>query len=264
MTTDVQSIPSGLNIDQLREAIIDEYSQVAKSPRKGFHFHTGRRLTRLLDYAESWLTNVPEASIESFAGTGNPFLLGELREGDRVLDIGSGAGIDSLIAAFKVGPAGRVVGIDMTDAMLEKARWSARTAGVTNVEFVKAQAENVPLPDRYIDVVISNGVLNLIPDKGRVLSEAFRVLKPGGRIQIADIVLERAVSGPSKAEVSLWSGCIAGGLLEHELEAYVRAAGFVDFEITWRAPVFDGAPQASNASAFGTKGITFRARRPSA
>ena len=259
-----QEIPAGLNIGELREAISEEYSQVANTPNKGFHFHTGRKLTAILGYEEAWLNNVPEASIESFAGTGNPFSLGEIERGFSVLDIGSGAGIDSLIAANKVGESGRVTGVDMTDAMLAKARSSAQSAGISNVEFVKSQAESLPLPDSSIDVVISNGVLNLIPDKFAVLSEAFRVLKPGGRLQIADIILEQSVSDSAKSIVSLWSGCIAGGLLEDELEAFVTRAGFVDFEITWRAEVFDGAPQASNAAAYGTKGITFRATKPAA
>ncbi len=262
--TNIQEIPAGLNMGELREAISEEYSQVADTPNKGFHFHTGRKLATLLNYDQSWLKNVPEASIESFAGTGNPFSLGAIKEGYNVLDIGSGAGIDSLIAASKVGPSGSVIGIDMTDSMLNKARASARAAGATNIEFVKSQAESLPLPDNYIDVVISNGVLNLIPDKFGVLSEMFRVLKPGGRLQIADIILEKAVSNSAKSIVSLWSGCIAGGLLEEELEEFVTRAGFVDFEITWSAEVFDGAPQASNAAAYGTKGITFRAIKPEA
>ena len=264
MTTanNIQAIPAGLNLGELRDAISDEYTQVAQTPHKGFHFHTGRKLADLLNYKEEWLENVPEASIESFAGTGNPFTLGEIKEGYNVLDIGSGAGIDSLIAASKVGPSGSVVGVDMTDAMLEKARASAQSVGVSNVEFVKSQAENLPLEDESIDVVISNGVLNLIPDKFGVLSEAFRVLRPGGKLQIADIILEQSVSSASKSVVSLWSGCIAGGLLEEELEEFVKRAGFVDFEITWSAEVFDGAPQASNAAAYGTKGITFRATKP--
>ena len=256
------AIPEGLNLEELRDAVSEEYSQVANSPGKGFHFHTGRRLARMLDYEDSWLEKVPEGSVESFAGTGNPFRLGEIKPGERVLDIGSGAGIDSLIAANKVGPGGKVTGVDMTDAMLAKARASAITAGMTNVEFIKSQAENLPVSDESVDVVISNGVLNLIPDKAGVLGELYRVLKPGGRLQIADIILEKPVSSDSKSVVSLWSGCIAGGLLEEELEQLVAETGFKDFEITWRAEVFDGAPQASNAAEYGTKGITFRATKP--
>lgn len=258
----IQTIPEGLNIEGLRKAVSAEYSKVADTPQQGFHFHTGRKLASILAYQDEWLEGVPEGSIESFAGTGNPFLLGEIKRGETVLDIGSGAGIDSLIAAHKVGPEGHVTGVDMTDAMIAKARVSAEAAGLTNVEFVKSQAEKLPIEDGSVDVIISNGVLNLIPDKVGVLSELFRVLKPGGRLQIADITLEKQVSSNAKSVVSLWSGCIAGGLLEEELEQLVADSGFTNFEITWRANVFDGAPQASNATEYGTNGITFRATKP--
>ena len=184
--------------------------------------------------------------------------------GDQNGLVGAGARevLPESIEAARIEAGYPVFGVDMTDAMLEKARASAQSAGANNVEFVKSQAENLPLEDESIDVVISNGVLNLIPDKFGVLSEAFRVLRPGGKLQIADIILEQSVSSASKSVVSLWSGCIAGGLLEEELEEFVKRAGFVDFEITWSAEVFDGAPQASNAAAYGTKGITFRATKP--
>lgn len=251
-----------LEIGELREAIKEEYRVVADKPETGFHFHTGRPLARLLGYPDELVAGVPESSVESFAGTGNPFQLGEIVTGERVVDIGSGAGIDSLIAARLVGPTGHVTGIDMNDAMLAKARAAASEIGATNVDFVEAHAEALPLDDESIDVAISNGVLNLIPGKREALTELFRVLKPGGRLQIADILLQIPVSEASKQVVELWTGCIAGGLLEEELEQLVKETGFVDFEITWRDDVFDGAPQESSAAAFGTNGITFRATKP--
>ena len=196
----------GLNLDELRAAIRAEYEVVALEPQRGFHFHTGRPLARRLGYAEEWLAGIPEASIESFAGTGNPFSLGKLRLGERVVDVGSGAGIDSLIAARMVGPAGRVVGVDMTPAMLNKARRAVSEAGLRNVEFRKGLAEALPVPDGWADVVISNGVLNLMPDKSAALKEMARVLKPTGRLQMADILVQKPVPEDARNDISLWTG----------------------------------------------------------
>jgi SAM-dependent methyltransferase len=195
-----------LDTDVLRQAIQDEYAEVAANPEKGFHFHTGRPLARMLEYADEWLEGLPESSIESFAGTGNPFSLGELRPGERVVDVGCGAGIDSLIAAKKVGPDGRVIGVDMTPSMLEKARQGAQEAGLRNVEFREGYAEELPIVDGWADVVISNGVLNLMPDKGAALEEMSRVLKPGGRLQIGDILVQKAVPESAKRKIDLWTG----------------------------------------------------------
>lgn len=196
----------GLNLAELRQAIQDEYEAVALHPERGFHFHTGRSLARMLGYAEEWLAGIPETSIESFAGTGNPFSLGELKPGERAVDVGSGAGIDSLIAAKMVGPAGRVVGVDMTPAMLDKARRAAGEAGLKNVEFREGYGEALPVPDGWADVVISNGVLNLMPDKAAALCEMARVLKPNGRLQIGDILVQKAVPESAKHNIDLWTG----------------------------------------------------------
>ena len=178
MSDAIREQPS-LDLGSLREAIKEEYSEVAANPQKGFHFHTGRPLAQMLEYAEEWLEGIPESSIESFAGTGNPFSLGELRLGERVVDVGCGAGIDSLIAAKKVGPDGRVIGVDMTPSMLEKARHAAHEAGLENVEFREGYAESLPVDEGWADVLISNGVLNLMPDKDTALQEMCRVLKSG-------------------------------------------------------------------------------------
>jgi arsenite methyltransferase len=201
-----QELEQGLDVDTLREAIREEYAEVANHPTKGFHFHTGRPLARILEYRDEWLEGIPESSIESFAGTGNPFGMGELRPGERVVDVGSGAGIDSLIAAKMVGSEGRVVGVDMTPVMIEKARAAAAEAGLGNVEFHRSYAEELPVPDGWADVVVSNGVLNLMPDKASVLAEMFRVLKPGGRLQIGDILVQKPVPEGAKREIDLWTG----------------------------------------------------------
>ena len=193
-----------VDLDALRLAVQEEYEAVACEPQRGFHFHTGRPLAARLGYEPEWLEGIGEGSIESFAGTGNPFRMGELGAGERVVDIGCGAGIDSLIAAKMVGPAGSVVGVDMTVAMLDKARAAAE--GLENVEFRQGFGEEIPVPDGWADVVISNGVLNLIPDKGRALAEMARVLKPEGRLQLGDILVDRAVPENAKERIDLWTG----------------------------------------------------------
>lgn len=195
-----------IDLESLRFAIQKEYEQVALEPGRGFHFHTGRPLARLLGYPDEWLADIPEASIESFAGTGNPFSLGKLLPGDRVVDVGSGAGIDSLIAARMVAPNGEVIGIDMTPAMLEKAQCAAQESGIDNVEFRMGYAETMPIEDGWADVIISNGVLNLMPDKQAALKEMARVLKPGGRIQIGDILVQKEVPEDARGEIDLWTG----------------------------------------------------------
>ena len=196
----------GLDVDGLRRAIQEEYTLVAAEPERGFHFHTGRRLAAILGYEEEWLDGVPETTIASFAGTGNPFSISRLRAGEHVVDVGCGAGIDSIIAARMVGASGRVIGIDMTPGMLEKARASAAQASMPNVEFRLGYAESLPVPDGWADVVISNGVLNLFPDKLAGLQEMARVLKPGGRLQIGDILVQKAVPAKGKLDINLWKG----------------------------------------------------------
>ncbi len=193
-------------LDELRDAIREEYEAVAQTPEQGFHFHTGRPLARLLGYEDAWLEGIPESSIESFAGTGNPHSLGPIAPGAHVVDVGCGAGIDSLIAAKMVGENGRVIGVDMTPAMLNKARQSAAQTGMTQVEFREGYGEALPVADAWADVVISNGVLNLMPDKLSGLQEMARVLKPGGRLQIGDILVQKAVPDGAKQKIDLWTG----------------------------------------------------------
>jgi SAM-dependent methyltransferase len=192
--------------DTLRNAIRDEYRSVATEPSRGFHFHTGRKLASILGYEAELLAGVPERSIESFAGTGNPFGMGALRPGEHVIDIGCGAGIDSLIASRMIGESGKVLGVDMTPEMLAKAEAARVEARRDNVEFRHAYAEDLLAPDGWADVVISNGVFNLAPDKMRVAKEMSRVLKPGGRIQVADILVQKPVSEKAKERIDLWTG----------------------------------------------------------
>lgn len=196
----------GLDLEELRQAIRDEYGKVASEPDHGFHFHTGRPLGRILGYRDEWLSRVPEESIASFAGTGNPFSAGPLAPGEKVVDVGCGAGIDSLIAATMVAPDGEVVGVDMTPAMTAKARRAAERGGFSRVRFHLGMAESLPVGDGWADVVISNGVLNLFPDKLAGLREMARALRPGGRVQIGDILVERSVGEKAKRDINLWKG----------------------------------------------------------
>src|SRR6266566_9025619 len=183
--------PAAIDLEALRASVRAEYAAVASDPDRGFHFHTGYRLAAILGYPVEWIAALPPGAVVSMAGTGNPFALGTIDPGERVIDCGSGAGADALIAARIVGPTGRVIGIDMTPEMLAKARASAAEAGLTNVEFREGILEALPVETGWADVVISNGVLNLVPDKAAALAEMFRVLRPGGCLQAADIVLER-------------------------------------------------------------------------
>jgi SAM-dependent methyltransferase len=195
-----------VDLDQLREAVRCEYREVAREPGKGFHFHTGRKLAEIVEYRDEWLEGVPESVIECFAGTGNPFRVAPLETGERVVDLGCGAGIDSFIAARQVGPTGAVVGIDMTQDMLDKANGALEESGLSHLQFKNGFFEEVPVEDGWADVVISNGAVNLCPDKPGVYREIHRVLKPGGRMQFADILVAKPVSQEAKSRIDLWTG----------------------------------------------------------
>ena len=202
----VMTLQLNLDVARLRQEIQAKYVDVALHPDKGFHFHTGRPLARILGYPDAWVDLLPPGTVESFAGVGNPFSLEMLPQGATVVDLGSGAGFDSLIAAQQIGASGRVIGVDMTDEMLSKARAGAQALSLTNVEFKKGLAEELPLPDAFADVVISNGVLNLVPEKERAYREVYRVLKPGGVLQIADVVVQKEVPQDAKEDIDLWTG----------------------------------------------------------
>jgi SAM-dependent methyltransferase len=194
-----------IDVELLKSEIKKMYGSVSEQPEQDFIFPTGRAWAEDLDYPEE-LANVPEAAVESFAGVANPWQLGRLNPGERVLDLGSGAGTDSLVAAQMVGEQGHVTGIDMTPAMLTKARAAAAEMGLANVEFVEGEAEQLPFEDESFDVVISNGVIDLIPDKDAVFSELHRVLARGGRLQIADVTIQNPVSAEGRRNIDLWTG----------------------------------------------------------
>ena len=194
-----------IDVETLKCEIRKTYAQVSSEPQQDFVFPTGRAWAEDLDYPPE-LGRVPETAVESFAGVANPFSLGRLQPRERVLDLGCGAGTDSLVAALMVGPGGRVTGIDMTPEMLAKARAAAGELAVENVEFVEGEAEQLPFGDASFDVVISNGVIDLIPDKDAVFAELHRVLVPGGRIQVADVTIQRPVSEEGRRNIDLWTG----------------------------------------------------------
>jgi SAM-dependent methyltransferase len=194
-----------IDLELLKSEIKKTYASVSTQPEKDFIFPTGRPWAEDLGYPDE-LANVPETAVRSFAGVANPFSLGRLEPGARVLDLGSGAGTDSLVAAQMVGSEGGVTGIDMTPEMLATARAAAEEMGATNVEFVESEAERLPFADGSFDVVISNGVIDLIPDKDAVFSELFRVLTPGGRLQIADVTIQNPVSEEGRRNIDLWTG----------------------------------------------------------
>lgn len=198
--------PAAVDRDYLRQQIQAKYTDVALDPERGFHFHTGRPLAAMLGYERSEVDALPVSAVESFAGTGNPFSLGNLQAGETVLDIGCGAGFDSLLAARQVGPKGRVIAVDMTAAMLEKTAQGAADLNLANVDTRLGYLESLPVEDSSIDVIISNGVINLTPDKVAAMREVWRVLKPGGRFQIADIVVHKEVPQDAKDDIDLWSG----------------------------------------------------------
>jgi arsenite methyltransferase len=199
------AIDVDLDVELLKSEIKKTYSSVSNEPERDFIFPTGRAWAEDLGYPAE-LTNVPDAAVESFAGVANPWELGRLAPGERVLDLGSGAGTDSLVAAQMVGAEGRVTGVDMTPEMLAKARSAAAEMGVGNVEFVECEAESLPFDDGSFDVVVSNGVIDLIPDKDAVFSELVRVLRPGGRLQIADVTIQNPVSEDGRRNIDLWTG----------------------------------------------------------
>jgi len=189
----------------LRREIQEKYTELANSPDLTFHFHHGLPLAKILEYPEDILAGLPPEAVESFAGVGNPFSVGKIARGETVLDIGSGCGFDSFIAGRFVGPTGQVIGVDMTDAMLKRSRKTAKSIGLAQVEFKKGFAEELPVHDNSVDVVISNGVINLTPDKYAVFKEVFRVLKPGGRLNLSDIVVYKPVPDGAKEDVDLWT-----------------------------------------------------------
>jgi SAM-dependent methyltransferase len=223
----------------VQDAVREKYGEIARSAGKSrccgpTACGCGDPITSNL-YSSSETAGLPEEAVNVSLGCGNPTALVDLKPGDVVLDLGSGGGIDVLLSARRVGPTGKVYGLDMTDDMLALARENARKAGVTNVEFLKGTIEQIPLPDQSVDVIISNCVINLSVDKDAVLREAFRVLKPGGRFAVSDVVIRGEVPAEVRRSLELWVGCVAGALREDEFVSKLQAAGFADATVEpWR------------------------------
>jgi SAM-dependent methyltransferase len=248
----------------VQQAVQEKYAELARSVRSGGGSCCGPSCCSPEDpitgnlYKDDQTAALPKEAIDASLGCGNPTALIELKEGQVVLDLGSGGGIDVLLSARRVGPSGKVYGLDMTDDMLALARDTQQKAAVTNVEFLKGDIQAIPLPANSVDVIISNCVINLAPDKTKVLGEAFRVLKPGGQFAVSDVVVGGEVPAAIRRDMELWVGCIAGALDEADYARKLKNAGFTDVQIeTWR--VYEGvAPEADGkfASAF------IRARKP--
>ena len=253
--------------DDIFDAVKLMYTAVANDPDRGFHFPTGRAACEYLGYPATQLDAIPATAVESFAGVGYPFRCRVIREGDVVLDIGAGSGTDALIAALLVGPGGKIYGLDMTRAMHEKLRYNASQLGVAYVEPLLGNAETIPLPDANIDVVTSNGVLNIVPDKLKAYAEIFRILKPGGRIQISDIVISKHLDDleASRDNPRLWAECIVGVMHGEELIESFRTAGFTDIKMHDETDYFARSPAESTrgtAEYFGAVSVTISGKKP--
>ena len=247
----------------LETKVKEMYRQVAKDPHGEFHFEMGRRMAERLGYPPEDLDRIPAEAMESFAGVGYYFHLADLKEGESVLDLGSGSGTDTFVAALKVGPAGKVVGVDMTDEQRAKAERLRDTAGFSNVAYIKGYIENLPADDAGCDAVISNGVINLSPDKPGVFGEVVRVLKPGGRLAIADIVTEVQLPDGVVCDATLWAACIGGAMRQDDYFSAIEAAGLkiVNREDNAKYEfISDNAKGASEK--WGVKSISLLALKP--
>jgi SAM-dependent methyltransferase len=253
-------------VSNQREVILDAvckmYSDVANEPQREYHFPTGRKACEFVGYPLSDLDRLPPSAVESFAGVGYPFAAGVIRPGDTVLDIGSGSGTDALIASRLVGPTGRVFGLDMTGAMLDKLRANAALVGTSTVETLEGNAEAIPLPDDCVDVITTNGVLNLVPDKTRAIREIARVLRRGGHLQLADIVVESVPSEACRSQPELWAECVVGATTLERYLADFAAAGLRNIEVLSRLDYFAGSSSTETrkvAGSFGAHSVVIRA-----
>jgi SAM-dependent methyltransferase len=247
------------------KAVSEMYTEVACYPEKTFHFPTGRSACLFVGYPAEQLDAVPASAPESFAGVGYPFAVGAIKKGSHVLDIGSGSGTDVLISSTLTGREGRVYGLDMTEEMLKKGKLNAEKMGATNVTFLKGNVEKIPLPDNSLDVVTSNGVLNLVPDKPQAFAEIFRVLRPGGKIQISDIVLGKPIKETARENPQLWSECIVGAVLEDECLGLFKATGFQDVRLLSELDYFSGSEDEETrevAAKYGAKTIILAGTKP--
>ena len=262
MTTTHDTNDTLVDPEELRADVQVKYAEVAANPTATFHFHTGRPLAERLGYQADVLSALPDEAVASFAGVDNPFAAGPIPTGSNVVDLGSGGGFDCFVAAHLVGSTGAVIGVDMTPAMLERSRRVASTLGLPNVEFSEGILEDLPIEDGWADVVISNGVLNLVADKARAFAEAHRVLRPGGVLQFADIAVGREVPEQARCDIELWTDCIAGGQSVDQWCALITDAGFDQVAVGLATDTFGDAAGEERARAFEVFGHTFRARRP--
>lgn len=249
--------------DFIFKAVEEMYTDVASRPGAVFHFPTGRLACLFVGYPADQLDRLPAEAIESFAGVGYPFAAAVMREGDVVLDIGSGSGTDALIASTIVGPAATVYALDMTAAMRDKLRRNAAAMNAAQVQVLEGNAEQIPLADASVDVVTSNGVLNLVPDKTAAFREIARVLKPAGRLQISDVALRVPVSESSRADPRLWAECVVGAVVQDDYVSQLRAAG-LEIEVIREMDYFAGSVSASTrraAHGLGAHGIVMRGRK---
>lgn len=246
----------------LEQKVKTMYSDVAANPHGEFHFEMGRAMAERLGYAPADLNRIPADAIDSFAGVGHFFHLAALQPGEHVVDLGSGSGMDSFIAALKVGASGRVVGIDMTDAQLEKATRLAQTNGIENVTYRKAYIEETGLPAESFDCVISNGVINLAADKARVFQEAARLLKPGGRLALADIVTDAPLPENVVCNADLWAACIGGAAQRQDYRGAIESAGLHIERIEENTEYRFISDRARKATAkWGVKSVSLLARK---
>ena len=253
-----------VDIQALDEAIRDMYRRVAEQPHSAFHFETGRQLAERLGYDPARLDRIPSPAVDSFAGVGHHFGLAELREGETVLDLGSGSGMDAFVASTSVGPRGRVVGVEMTDAQREKAA-HLRDAGAeqfANVTFVNARIEKLPVASASVDCIVSNGVVNLIADKDAVFAEAARVLRPGGRLAISDIVTAIPLPQSVTCNATLWAACIGGAAHREDYQHAIARAGFC-IEIVQLNRQYEFLPGRAQRSAhkYAVQSISLSARK---
>jgi arsenite methyltransferase len=255
----------GYSKDQITTAVQAMYTAVARDPEQGFHFPVGREAGRLVGYPEAELDALPAAAVVSFAGVGYPFRARVIRQGDKVLDLGAGSGTDTLIASRLVGEEGRVWALDITPKMLDRLRRTLSEMGIGNVDPIKGDAERIPLPDNSVDVVTSNGVLNLVPEKRRAFAEIFRVLKPGGRVQVADIVIDRPVPVGGRSDPQLWAECIVGASVDEDYLALFRECGFEDVTVLREFDYFPASRSPDTrriAEGLGARSIEIAMRRP--
>lgn len=251
-----------LNTTDLEQKVKNMYREVAMHPHEKYHFEMGRALAEKLGYDPGQLDQIPQEAIESFAGVGYFFDYAGIKEGDKVLDLGSGSGMDSFLAALRVGKTGTVTGLDMTDEQLQKAEGLRDQYGFTNVSFFKSYIEELPFTDNSFDVVISNGVINLCPDKSKVFKEVSRVLKPGGRMAIADIVSEKSLPENVVCDATLWASCIGGASQEDEYSEAIRNGGLnIVAVVTNESYAFISSSAQSASKKYGVKSVSLLAEK---